>query len=281
MAKTKETKGFYTVEQVADKLKLHWQTVLDYIRGGELKAMRLGKGYRIPVVSFEEFVAERMADVSLSAIASSERFSAKPKDGKHKRYRSILIVPVAQGEVLIPSNPENDRTILNIVKNNANVLDPKPDVDGLVDKRELKSNGREIYFRTTESGIIFLRESLGEPEGEVYIRHLLSVNFHILKIAHDTYKKFNLDTPVFVKFRMEGIENDLLKTGSFRRDLSIEDRSVESHMEIDEGPVKLKTEKVADLTIKIVLRVLRGFGNNRLTVDILKDFLKNIVEGKE
>lgn len=38
---------FLTVEQVANLLQVHWQTVLNYIRGGKLKAMRLGKGYRI------------------------------------------------------------------------------------------------------------------------------------------------------------------------------------------------------------------------------------------
>src|ERR1700744_1324907 len=37
----------YTVEQVAGRLKLHPKTVLRMIREGRLKAVRLGKAYRI------------------------------------------------------------------------------------------------------------------------------------------------------------------------------------------------------------------------------------------
>ena len=37
----------YTVEQAADRLKLHAKTVLRMIREGRLKAVRLGKAYRI------------------------------------------------------------------------------------------------------------------------------------------------------------------------------------------------------------------------------------------
>ena len=47
---------FLTVEQVAEMLQVHWQTVLNYIKSGKLKALKLGKGYRIPKVEFEIFV---------------------------------------------------------------------------------------------------------------------------------------------------------------------------------------------------------------------------------
>lgn len=36
-----------TVEQAAERLKLHPKTVLRYIRNGDLPATRIGKGYRI------------------------------------------------------------------------------------------------------------------------------------------------------------------------------------------------------------------------------------------
>lgn len=48
--------SFLTVEQVAEMLQIHWQTVLNYIKGGKLKAVRLGKGYRIPKNSLDQFV---------------------------------------------------------------------------------------------------------------------------------------------------------------------------------------------------------------------------------
>jgi excisionase family DNA binding protein len=39
--------GLYTVEQAAERLKLHPKTVLRMIRDGRLKAARVGKAYRI------------------------------------------------------------------------------------------------------------------------------------------------------------------------------------------------------------------------------------------
>ena len=48
--------SFLTVEQVADTLQVHWQTVLNYIKSGRLEALRLGKGYRISEESLEKFI---------------------------------------------------------------------------------------------------------------------------------------------------------------------------------------------------------------------------------
>lgn len=51
-----ENNEFYTVEQVAELLKVHWQTVLNYIKNGKLKAVKLGKGYRISKEALQEFI---------------------------------------------------------------------------------------------------------------------------------------------------------------------------------------------------------------------------------
>ena len=48
--------NFLTVEQVAEMLQVHWQTVLNYIKSGKLKAIRLGKGYRIPKEALDQFI---------------------------------------------------------------------------------------------------------------------------------------------------------------------------------------------------------------------------------
>jgi len=53
---TDENNSFYTVEQVAELLQVHWQTVLNYIKSGKLKALRLGKGYRIPKSELDDFI---------------------------------------------------------------------------------------------------------------------------------------------------------------------------------------------------------------------------------
>src|SRR5437667_10546769 len=41
------TEELYSVEQVAARLSLHVRTVRNYIRDGRLKAVRIGKQYRI------------------------------------------------------------------------------------------------------------------------------------------------------------------------------------------------------------------------------------------
>ncbi|QKV75025.1 helix-turn-helix domain-containing protein [Amycolatopsis sp. Hca4] len=55
----------YSVEQVAAKLGLHVRTVRNYVRDGRLKAVRIGKQYRIAAADLAAFtglpVAERAA----------------------------------------------------------------------------------------------------------------------------------------------------------------------------------------------------------------------------
>jgi len=50
--------SFLTVEQVAEILQVHWQTVLNYIKSGKLEAVKLGKGYRIPRHAIDKFAKE-------------------------------------------------------------------------------------------------------------------------------------------------------------------------------------------------------------------------------
>lgn len=53
-----KSNSFYTVTQVAELLQVHWQTVLNYIRGGKLQAIKLGKGYRISKESLDLFIRQ-------------------------------------------------------------------------------------------------------------------------------------------------------------------------------------------------------------------------------
>lgn len=52
--------SFLTVEEVADLLQVHWQTVLNYIKNGKLKALKLGKGYRIHKSELDQFIKENL-----------------------------------------------------------------------------------------------------------------------------------------------------------------------------------------------------------------------------
>jgi excisionase family DNA binding protein len=76
----------YSVEQVADRLGLHVRTVRNYVREGRLKAVRIGKQYRIaaedlaamtgrPASSFEPEPVRRERHVEVSSIVEIDAIS--------------------------------------------------------------------------------------------------------------------------------------------------------------------------------------------------------------
>jgi excisionase family DNA binding protein len=76
----------YSVEQVADLLNLHVRTVRNYVREGRLKAVRIGKQYRIarenleamtgrPASSFEREPVRRHRHVEVSSIIEIDAVS--------------------------------------------------------------------------------------------------------------------------------------------------------------------------------------------------------------
>lgn len=48
-----------TVEEVAEELRVHPETVRQWIRGGELDAFDTGRGYRISRTDLDNFVQRR------------------------------------------------------------------------------------------------------------------------------------------------------------------------------------------------------------------------------
>lgn len=50
---------YYTVEQVAALLQVHWQSVLNYIKRGDLGAVKIGRGYRISPSALDTFLSKR------------------------------------------------------------------------------------------------------------------------------------------------------------------------------------------------------------------------------
>ena len=54
------TSDLYSVEQVADLLGLHVRTVRTYVRAGRLKAVRIGKQYRIAREDLEAFTGRKV-----------------------------------------------------------------------------------------------------------------------------------------------------------------------------------------------------------------------------
>ena len=49
---------FYTVEELADKLKVSEQTIRLWIRQGKLESYQFGRAHRIPAESFERFLEQ-------------------------------------------------------------------------------------------------------------------------------------------------------------------------------------------------------------------------------
>ena len=51
----------YSVEQVAESLGLHVRTVRNYVRDGRLKAVRIGKQYRIARADLDALTGQKAA----------------------------------------------------------------------------------------------------------------------------------------------------------------------------------------------------------------------------
>ncbi|MEU8802559.1 helix-turn-helix domain-containing protein [Spirillospora sp. NPDC048819] len=66
----------YSVEEVADHLGLHVRTVRGYIRAGRLKAVRIGKQYRIAEADLEELTGRDRPAVSRPAGAAHVEVSS-------------------------------------------------------------------------------------------------------------------------------------------------------------------------------------------------------------
>ena len=79
-------KELYSVEQVADLLNLHVRTVRNYVREGKLKAVRIGKQYRIaredleamtgrPTAPLDRETVPRVRHVEVSSIVEIDAIS--------------------------------------------------------------------------------------------------------------------------------------------------------------------------------------------------------------
>ena len=80
------SQDLYSVEQVAELLNLHVKTVRNYVREGRLKAIRIGKQYRIsgedlaaltgrPVASFRPEPVRRERHIEVSSIVEIDAVS--------------------------------------------------------------------------------------------------------------------------------------------------------------------------------------------------------------
>ncbi len=52
------TKDYYTLHEVAALLSCHYQSVRTYVKTGKLRAIKLGRTYRVSKEALQEFVKE-------------------------------------------------------------------------------------------------------------------------------------------------------------------------------------------------------------------------------
>ena len=85
---TMSDKEYLTVEEVAELLRVHWQTVLEYIRSGQLEAGKVGKSYRVAPQSALAFLRERTTGLSVATL--KERINDLLSDEAFKDKRGLL-----------------------------------------------------------------------------------------------------------------------------------------------------------------------------------------------
>jgi excisionase family DNA binding protein len=82
---------WYSVEQVAERLDLHVRTVRGYIRDGRLKAVRIGKQYRIAPADLDALTGRSTdtgrARVEVSAVVEFDGIDARSAD----RLSTLLV----------------------------------------------------------------------------------------------------------------------------------------------------------------------------------------------
>jgi excisionase family DNA binding protein len=73
--------NWYSVEELAEKLKLHQESIRRLIRSGKLKAVKFGRIIRIPESSFLEYIEQNS---ETAVVAKKRRFSLEGiiKDGQ-------------------------------------------------------------------------------------------------------------------------------------------------------------------------------------------------------
>lgn len=131
----------YSVEQVAERLGLHVKTVRNYVRDGRLKAVRIGKQYRIaaedlaaltggPVPAVPREDARRTRHVEVSTVVAVDAVSrhdadrvttlvtaaiSGPRDGEPIRVQAAYDEQRARLRVMLLGGPQDTAELLRLI----------------------------------------------------------------------------------------------------------------------------------------------------------------------
>jgi excisionase family DNA binding protein len=117
---------FYSVEQVAERLGLHVKTVRSYVRDGRLRAVRIGKQYRIAGADLRAFTGGRVPTAPRDdagrrrhvEVSSVVQIDAIGPDETH-RLTTLLMAATAQphedGPLRVESAYDEERARLRVI----------------------------------------------------------------------------------------------------------------------------------------------------------------------
>ncbi|MCP2258849.1 DNA binding domain-containing protein, excisionase family [Streptoalloteichus tenebrarius] len=113
----------FSVEQVAEKLGLHVRTVRNYVRDGRLKAVRIGKQYRIAASDLAEFTglsgserASTSRDVEVTSVVRIEGVDAADADRLATHLLASVQTRSGDGRTLrIETSHDRERSRMRII----------------------------------------------------------------------------------------------------------------------------------------------------------------------
>ncbi|WP_328794110.1 helix-turn-helix domain-containing protein [Herbidospora solisilvae] len=113
----------YSVEQVANLLGLHVKTVRNYVRDGKLKAVRIGKQYRITREDLEAFTGQpvvpetvrRHRAVEVSSVVQVDAISREQTDRISNAVIALANSGSAEGKLRVEAIYDEVRASLKIV----------------------------------------------------------------------------------------------------------------------------------------------------------------------
>lgn len=97
-----DDRELYSVGEVAERLGLHVRTVRNYVRDGRLKAVRIGKQYRISRADFE----------ALTSTPGPDPDSAEPAAAGIPRVRHVEVSTIVQIESVGPESASRLSTLI-------------------------------------------------------------------------------------------------------------------------------------------------------------------------
>jgi excisionase family DNA binding protein len=111
----------YSVEQVAEQLGLHVKTVRNYIREGRLKAVRVGKQYRISAEDLAAFTGQPAAPerprrhTEVSSIVQMDNLDFEAMSKLSNMIVSCLTGPYEDEPLRVETAYDRDRASLKII----------------------------------------------------------------------------------------------------------------------------------------------------------------------